>query len=224
MSRADPFAFIKALKSIGVNLSSAEGARPENIADRPRPMLRQLERQGFTVEAAAPSADIVKRFGFDVRTVFDVGVDTGTPLIYDAFPDAHFVLSDPVSESEDRVQHWKDKISFDFVHCALGASAGTADVKIPRRPNRVRASRASLADFEDGNAAMFEDFATRQIDVRQLDDVAADYAGPFGLMVDTEGFELEVIKGASETLKYANSSSRKYPSNGAFAAVIALVN
>ena len=112
MSRADPFAFIKALKAIGVNLSSAETARPQNIADRPRPLVRQLERQGFTVEAATPSADILKRFGFEARTIFDVGVDTGTPLIYDAFPDAHFVLIDPVSESEDRVQNWKDKIKF----------------------------------------------------------------------------------------------------------------
>jgi FkbM family methyltransferase len=201
MSRADAFAFVRALKAIGVNMTSADDARPQNIAERPRPLMRQLERQGFTVEAATPSAEILKRFDFEATTVFDVGVDTGTPLIYDAFPNAHFVLIDPVSESEDRVQHWKDKINFDFVHCALGAAAGTAEVKIPRRPNRVRASRASLAEFEDGNAAMFEDFETRDIKIRTLDDVAAGYKGPFGLKVDTEGFELEVIKGAGETLK-----------------------
>ena len=201
MSRADPFAFVKALKAIGVNLSSSDDARPANIANRPRPLVRQLERQGFTIEAANPSADILKRFGFEAHTVFDVGVDAGTPLIYDAFPDAHFVLIDPVKESEQRVAVWKDRITFDFVHCALGAKNGTAQVAIPKRPNRVRASRASIAEFENENAAMFDDFEKRQVELRTLDSISHDYDGPFGLKIDTEGFELEVVKGAAETLK-----------------------
>src|SRR3954449_6529991 len=40
----------------------------------------------------------VKRLGFAPATVIDVGVAYGTPELYDAFPDARFLLVDPLEE------------------------------------------------------------------------------------------------------------------------------
>lgn len=201
MSRANPFAFFAALEKMGLVLRNADTASASDIYKRPRPFMRQLEQQGYSVEMAKPDVAVLQSFGFAVNTIFDVGVDAGTPLIYNAFPDAQFVLIDPLSESRDRVAGWKGKINFDFHICGVGADASTMEIQIPRKPNKVMASRASLLQFEDDNAAMFQEFETRQVDIRTLDSISAQYEGPFGLKIDTEGFELQVVKGARQTLK-----------------------
>lgn len=200
MSRADPFAFFRALKALGIEFAATDPAKAKDLHQRPRPLLRQLERKGFTVETAKPSTQALREFGFKVATVFDVGVDTGTPLIYDAFPDAKFVLIDPVLESRDRVSPWKEKIDFDFFVCGVGAAAGRMQINIPMRPGKTNLARASLATFTDANASMFTQFEQRDVEIRTLDSIAQDYEGPFGLKIDTEGFELEVIKGARAML------------------------
>lgn len=200
MSRADPFAFFRALNAIGLEFAPTKSAKTTTLHKRPRPLLRQLERQGITIETAKPSAEALKAFDFQVATVFDVGVDAGTPLIYDAFPDAKFVLIDPIQESRDRVSHWQQKIDFDFIVCGVGAKPGQMEITIPMRPGRTNLARASLAGFTDANASMFTQFEKRDVDIRTLDDIVQDYKGPYGLKIDTEGFEREVIRGAHKML------------------------
>src|SRR3546814_19189986 len=39
------------------------------------------------------------------------------------------------------------------------------------------------------------------VEVRTVDDIAAEHLGSIGLKIDTEGFEPEVLKGSVETLK-----------------------
>ena len=51
----------------------------------------------------------VKSRGFQPQTVFDVGVGNGTPWLYGAFPDAHFVLIEPQVEFEPSLKRICDQ-------------------------------------------------------------------------------------------------------------------
>jgi hypothetical protein len=71
---------------------------------------------------------------------------------------------------------------------------------------------------------------TRRVDVRPLDLMLAErYRGPFLIKIDTEGFELEVLKGAIETLAKTEllivetSVARRHEGSYAFADLIAFL-
>jgi FkbM family methyltransferase len=198
MSRANPFDFVRALKSRGVSLVADNGDRV-----RPKKLFRGVERSGIALEYSGPSAKALAGFGFTPETVFDVGVDQGTPLIYNTYPNAKFVLIDPVAESEQRVEGWKDRINYAFHCCALGANRGEVEINIPSTTTKKRISRASAFEFEPGNAAQFASFEKRTVPMTTLDSLSWRETGPFGVKIDTEGYELEVIKGAKKTLANA---------------------
>ncbi|OUS05790.1 hypothetical protein A9Q96_11380 [Rhodobacterales bacterium 52_120_T64] len=227
MSRANPFSFVSALKSLGVSLvrTNEDGSTTSDI--RVRPLFRRLERNGISIEYSQPTEAALKSFGFTPCTVFDIGVDNGTPLIYNSFPDARFILVDPVAESEQKVERWKNKINYSFINCALGSKRGEAEICIPTTTKRVRHSRATLASFSKVNASRFEEFETRQVQVHTLDSISKDQVGPFGIKIDAEGFELEVIKGATQTLNKTEfviaevSVKRRYDGGYKFSELVA---
>ena len=134
------------------------------------------------------------RYGFAAPVIVDVGVMAGTPFLYDAFPDARFILVDPLEESRDAVAAtWGDRLDYRFHVAALGARKGRMTLNVPRaRP--VRASAA--ARLHDADA-----IERREVDVVRLDQITQGLDGPFGLKIDTEGHELAVLRGATRTLK-----------------------
>lgn len=167
-----------------------------------RRMTRRLKRLGRTVSVDKHSAAYLAGLGFDVATVFDIGVAGGTQVLYDAFPDAKFALLEPIAEYEGMLRRrWGDRLDFDFHACAVGAEEGSLTLSIPKIGDKVMGTRATLADFGEAGAQHFSEIDSRLVPVRRLDDVAAGYAGPFGLKIDTEGFEVEVLKGAGAFLK-----------------------
>lgn len=136
-----------------------------------------------------------KRYGFKASTIIDVGVMDGTPFLYKTFPEARFVLVDALSESEQLVRaRWGHRINYDF-HCtALGAEDGTIGMEV--LPDGL--ARSTLHARLDGHA---RNGVQREIPVVQLDSLTENCDGPFGLKIDTEGHELDVLKGATKTLK-----------------------
>lgn len=134
-------------------------------------------------------------YGFTAPTIIDVGVMEGTPFLYKSFPKAKFVLIDALHESEALVAaRWGDKIAYDF-HCtALGAEAGTVEMDVVSEGLARSTINARLDGFAGTGTR-------RKMDVVPLDDIMGDYAGPFGLKIDTEGHELSVLKGATKTLR-----------------------
>ena len=135
-----------------------------------------------------------KGYGFTAPTIIDVGVMDGTPFLYKSFPNAKFVLIDALSESEAQVaERWAGKIDYDF-HCTgLGATEGSFEMEVLE----AGLARSTINARLDGHGGGTK----RRIPVVPLDRVMASYEGPFGLKVDTEGHELEVLKGAVQTLK-----------------------
>lgn len=200
MSRAKPFAFLRALRSLNVDLAPLDPAE-DSLAARPRRLFQRLEKLGYAIEHARPSAAVLRGFGFRPRTVFDIGVHAGTPLIYRSFPDARFLLIDPMAECEARIAKWRERIDLEFHCCALGAEEGETEINLPVTGRRRAVARASVRDFAPGYREGFESVEKRTVPLRRLDSLAAAAEPPFGIKIDTEGYELEVIQGAEETLK-----------------------
>lgn len=197
MTRSTPRLFLRHLRELGVDLAPKE----PGAEIRPRKLFRALSRRGFEIEQTKPTAAVLRGFGFQPESVIDIGVDQGTPMIYDAFPQATFLLVDPLIESRQKVQKYEGKLDFQFECCALGPEDGIITVNIPSTATKTRTSRATAMEFEGRNKAQFASFETREVPMRRLDSLTADLQGPIGIKIDTEGFELEVMKGATETLK-----------------------
>ena len=200
MARARPFEFVKTLNRLGVALEPM-GSTSDDLAARPRKLLNKLARHGYSVETTGLDTKTLQSYGFNPDVVFDIGVDFGTPELYNAFPDRKFILVDPVQESEEKVEGWRGKIDFEFHCCALGAKKGNLTLNVPSTEAKARHSRASILEFEDGYNDVFASIEERTVPVKKLDEISKGLKGTFGLKIDTEGYELEVIKGATQTLK-----------------------
>ncbi|WP_298437372.1 FkbM family methyltransferase [uncultured Jannaschia sp.] len=134
----------------------------------------------------------MRRYGFEARTIIDVGVLNGTPFLYEAWPDRKFVLVDPLEESRESVAKLWPKLDYTFHVVALGAAPGSFRMDV--EPGRL--ARSTVGTRMDAD----ETVTSREVEVVTLDSLTADLEGPLGLKIDTEGHELEVLRGATDTL------------------------
>ena len=167
------------------------------------------------------TAKYIRGYRFQVKTIIDVGVLSGTPFLYDAFPSAKFVLIDPLEESKASIEKLYDgKIDFDFYMVAVGSKAGTIDLAV------APGSRAKASSNRRIESSTSSRQKIRKIPVNRLDEIVKGYPSPFGLKIDTEGHELEVLKGAKETLKSCafciaeTSIKRRFENNYRFSDII----
>ncbi|MFN2260351.1 MAG: FkbM family methyltransferase [Parasphingopyxis sp.] len=121
-----------------------------------------------------------------VDTVFDIGVFKGTPELYAAFEQSHFVLVDPIRNAPDRLKIKPAR--YTYVNRALGAEPGMLTLD-EMGPKTGLQQRTPLAEGKLRNQY--------EVEVVTLDTVIDEHApeGTIGLKIDTEGFEEEVIKG-----------------------------
>ncbi len=161
---------------------------------------RFLRRKGLTAIADKSQAAHLQSFGLAPDVVFDVGVDQGTPFLYQAFPDAQFALIDPRTESRASLTGPNAPKTAQFFETALGAAPGTLTLNIPYSDKGEQGAMASLRQRTDTLSARFNRIETREVAVTTLDQIAADFKGRVGLKIDTEGFEDEVLSGATQTL------------------------
>lgn len=132
-----------------------------------------------------------------VPTIIDIGIGPkGTPGLYRYFPDSRYLFIDALEECKQAVEERLVGGRNIFVTSAVGAENSSVQINIARKP-----SRSSL--YKRSHSPLSEGIATREVALRRLDDIVSKYdlGAPFGVKIDTEGFELEVIKGAPETLK-----------------------
>jgi FkbM family methyltransferase len=161
---------------------------------------RFLRRKGLTAIADKSRAEHLQSFDLAPDVVFDIGVDTGTPFLYQAFPRAHFALVDPRAESRVAMTGPDAPNQAEFFETALGAKPGTLTLNIPHSDKGEQGAMASLRERTDTMAAKFNRVEERQVSVVTLDSIATQFPGRIGLKIDTEGFEDEVLAGATQTL------------------------
>lgn len=130
-----------------------------------------------------------------VETIIDVGVGPkGTPGLYRHFPNAKFLFVDPLIECREAVKSMLNERNI-FINCALGDFDGTVEMNIALKP-----SRSSILNRT--HSAKSTGVDRRLVALRRLDSVIADLdlPEPYGLKIDVEGYELEVLKGAKKAL------------------------
>jgi len=150
--------------------------------------------------------------GFRPATVIDVGVADGTLELYSPFPAAKLLLVEPMREFGPAITAILKRHGGRAFEVAAGAETG--ELAIAFNDGVAAAHNAAFTgEVEAGRQ-------TRMIPVRRLDDLVVEAAmpGPYLLKVDVEGFECEVLKGASKVLEDADVVSWRPPSTGSTAA------
>ncbi|MDW9551606.1 FkbM family methyltransferase [Sinorhizobium meliloti] len=158
--------------------------------------LKAYSRRGVYVIPDKMTPDYLSRFGFKPDVVIDVGVSNGSDFLYSLFPATKTVLVDPLPDFEAKIKtKFGNKYDFDFYHCAAGREPGHATLRI-QSDNASKSTLANPTRMQGQNTG-----SEVTVDVRTLDSISEKYSGAIGLKIDTEGFEMEVLGGAVETLK-----------------------
>lgn len=177
-----------------------------DINQRLRSLLKKIPigRRGSTAKRAA--RHLLKGFDrFAIDLVFDVGASTGqfAQQIRSAGFSGRIVSFEPLSDAHQKLKNVAAKDDMWSVHerCAIGNMDGSIIINIAG--NSVSSSILKMtqthAEAAPGSAYVGRENAT----VWRLDSVALPYLSsakrPF-LKIDTQGFEAQVLEGASATL------------------------
>ena len=191
----------------------------------------ELKPIGAPIRGPDNYIDHLKAKGFRPGTVIDIGVATGTPWLY-KFPEAKLVLVEPNPQFRPDLERIKSNHQADILPFAAGIKTGVL-------PLNVDINAPSSSSFYDVTADVqsywqrrgyHRPVEPRQVDVRPLDMMIDErYRGPFLIKIDTEGFEMQVLEGAVQTLTKAacliieTSVARRHEGSYAFADLIAFL-
>ena len=163
-------------------------------------MRAHLRENAMVAQPDRGRADYLRGYGFAPDLVVDIGVDTGTPQLYRAFPKAKFVLIDARAEAEAQMQARGAPADYAFHACGVGAAPGEMELRIPVTAKGAATARAGFRTASGPMARNIEGYETRPVPVRTVDEIMRAYPGRVGMKIDTEGFEYEVLRGAGDTL------------------------
>ncbi|MET0342847.1 MAG: FkbM family methyltransferase [Polyangiales bacterium] len=137
-----------------------------------------------------------KQLGLAPATVIDVGVADGTPALYETFPDARLLLLEPLVEYRDaleRIVRAHPGASYELA----AASASRGSVTLNVHPDLFGSSLYLEREDSDVNGV------PRTVPTVTVDDACAarGLKGPYLIKVDVQGAELDVLRGATRTLR-----------------------
>ncbi|HBK46239.1 MAG TPA: hypothetical protein DDZ67_07365 [Xanthomonadaceae bacterium] len=136
----------------------------------------------------------------DVHTVIDVGVAYGTPDLYRALKPRHVVLIEPVPLFEAPVEALRQQFP-SSQYLPIGLSSKNEDAVINYREDApILTSLLKSSPLRDTGS---ERIVNIPVQLRRLDTVFDDIQctdRPILLKMDTEGYELEILRGAVRCL------------------------
>jgi FkbM family methyltransferase len=162
----------------------------------------ELKRIGAAPRGFSNFLSYVKCRGLQPKTVFDIGVGHGTPWLYEGFAGSKFVLIEALPAFQADVETIAGRLGADHYMVGLGRSEGRALLRVPRSGATgasflPRSPELTALRKMDGQAP--EDYSVEV--TRTTLDRLANYEPPFFLKLDVEGAELDVLAGATESLK-----------------------
>lgn len=138
----------------------------------------------------------VKQMGINPKTVIDVGAAVGTFELNQAFPEAKHVLIEPIQENEpylsDLCRQIKDA---EYLIAAAGRESKTVQLQVY--------SDLTFSCIYSGPEARSSSLNLREVQSITLDDLCAErnLEGPYLIKLDVDGAEVDVVAGATQTLK-----------------------
>ncbi len=145
---------------------------------------RVFEMGGLLMRASARDPKIA--------TWIDVGASDGSwsLLARRRFPNARFLLFEPLAERQSRLAVLEERLGFLTIAAVAGASPGMVEFVVD--------------PALDGSAVAGTGFsgASRQVPMETINRAVAErnLPGPFGIKLDTHGYELPVLEGAARIL------------------------
>jgi FkbM family methyltransferase len=224
---------VQQLEAQGTGLVSiAEGFDTSDATGQVVPkLLAELAQWEWWTGAGANDgwdAGNLRKPGFVPATVIDVGVADGTQALYRAFPDAYHVLIEPLQEFETDLERLLEERRGEYLLTAVGAHDGTIALQVDRHSLNMSSVLRSALPRPGGP----ERYEVREVPVTTLDQLRErrGWPGPFGLKIDAEGFEPQVIEGARGLLEDTQfviaevSVIERFEGDHSFAQFIALMD
>lgn len=158
---------------------------------------RALCPLGIRVERARPSGWPIAEAAAAARTLIDIGCAFGTPELYALNPAADLFLVDPLAEYVPAIERILARRRGSHAITALGSRPGEIELQVELdAPTKSSALRRTALTRTGGRVER------RLVPLVTLDSLVESRAlqPPFALKIDTEGYELEVLRGAERTL------------------------
>ncbi len=150
---------------------------------------------GLTVQhiSTVPTWDAffvqLRKHNVDINAVFDIGVDEGTPELYDAFPKADLFLFDPTQRARRYMDELKARRAINAFSVALGDEKGKV----------VLRSGLGFPGGHGDTTLFSKSYATEttktEVEIVRFDDLIRDVKKPALCKIDVQGAELMVLKG-----------------------------
>lgn len=157
-----------------------------------RPIVSKSHRVRATI---GESYSLIAELGFQPKTIIDVGVASGTPELYRAFPNSYFLLIEPIKEFETDLISILNQYNGSYVLAAAGSNSG--QVTFNMHKNHLEGSslyKESMGPDADGLEVMVPMIKIDDIiEKKQLD-------APYLIKIDVQGAELDALEGAQKTL------------------------
>ena len=160
---------------------------------------------GVRTRATRPQRKDLRQFcahlrttGFHPGIVVDVGVADGTFEIYTVFPEAYYLLIEPLEEFMPAMRWIAGRYQADITLAAAGGEEGQVAIRFGQAHEDMHGATV-IPSLGSGPSP---GLCTRTIAMRRIDSLVDNLqrAGPILLKVDTQGSELEVVRGASGVL------------------------